>query len=130
MKKRNKTLGNKYIYSNPKIYCGEPVIKGTRIPVRIIKNIAKEKKVDFIKKKLFPELTFKQIEAAIKYKIIKPKMMDEEVELTLKVDGMVVNQTIFHKIQVKEFNELDNLIIDWLDKKEKKELELNELYEK
>jgi uncharacterized protein (DUF433 family) len=58
---------NKRITINPKIMVGKPVIKGTRIPVYLILNLLKEGyNFDRIIK-AYPELTKKDIKAAIEY---------------------------------------------------------------
>lgn len=58
---------NKEIIMNPKIMCGKPTIKGTRIPVYLILNlIATGYDFDRIIK-AYPELTKEKIKAALKY---------------------------------------------------------------
>lgn len=58
---------NNYIEINPKIMMGKPVIKGTRIPVHVILNLLAEG-YDFngIMKE-YPDLTLKDILAALEY---------------------------------------------------------------
>lgn len=52
---------------NPKIMVGKPVIKGTRIPVYLILNLLKQG-YDFNRIiRAYPELTKKDIKAAIEY---------------------------------------------------------------
>lgn len=58
---------NKNIVVNPKIMCGKPVIKGTRIPVYLILNLlAVGYTFDRIIK-AYPKLTKKDIKAALEY---------------------------------------------------------------
>ncbi len=68
---------NKEIITNPKIMCGKPTIKGTRIPVYLILNlIATGYDFDRIIK-AYPELTKEKIKAALKYAQIA--MQNEEI---------------------------------------------------
>ena len=58
---------NKRIAINPKILCGKPVIKGTRIPVYLILNLMAggytfERIIE-----AYPQLTKKDIRAALEY---------------------------------------------------------------
>lgn len=58
---------DKNIVVNPKIMCGKPVIKGTRIPVYLILNLlAAGYTFDRIIK-VYPQLTKKDIKAALEY---------------------------------------------------------------
>ena len=58
---------DKIIIANPKVMCGKPVIKGTRIPVYLILNlIASGYDFDRIIK-AYPELTKESIKAALEY---------------------------------------------------------------
>lgn len=58
---------NKTITMNPKIMCGKPTIKGTRIPVYLILNlIAAGYDFDRIIG-AYPELTKEKIKAALQY---------------------------------------------------------------
>lgn len=58
---------NKAITMNPKIMCGKPTIKGTRIPVYLILNlIASGYDFDRIIK-AYPELTKEKIKVALQY---------------------------------------------------------------
>lgn len=58
---------NKKIQINPKIMCGKPVIKGTRIPVYLILNLlATGYNFERIIK-AYPELTSNDIKAALEY---------------------------------------------------------------
>jgi uncharacterized protein (DUF433 family) len=58
---------NNHIEINPKIMMGKPVIKGTRIPVYVILNLLAEKYnfEEIIKE--YPDLTYKDILAALEY---------------------------------------------------------------
>jgi len=58
---------NNHIEINPKIMMGKPVIKGTRIPVYVILNLLAEGYTfeDIIKE--YPDLTKKDILAALRY---------------------------------------------------------------
>lgn len=58
---------DKNIVVNPKIMCGKPVIKGTRIPVYLILNLlAAGYTFDRIIK-AYPQLTKRDIKAALEY---------------------------------------------------------------
>jgi len=58
---------SKRIIVNPKIMCGKPVIKGTRIPVYLILNLlAAGYTFDRIIQ-AYPQLTKKDIKAALEY---------------------------------------------------------------
>ncbi len=58
---------NKRITINPKIMRGKPVIKGTRIPVYVILNLLAEGCTSGEIKKEYPDLTNKDVLAAIEY---------------------------------------------------------------
>lgn len=58
---------NKGITVNPKIMCGKPVIKGTRIPVYLILNLLEEGYTFDRIIKAYPQLTKRDIQAALKY---------------------------------------------------------------
>ena len=58
---------NKEITVNPKIMCGKPVIKGTRIPVYLILNLLAAGYTFERIIKAYPQLTKKDIKAALKY---------------------------------------------------------------
>lgn len=58
---------NKTIIVNPKIMCGKPVIKGTRIPVYLILNLLA---MSYTFERIiedYPQLTKKDIRAALEY---------------------------------------------------------------
>lgn len=52
---------------NPKIMCGKPVIKGTRIPVYLILNLLAGGYTFERITKAYPQLTKKDIKAALNY---------------------------------------------------------------
>jgi len=58
---------NKRITINPKIMCGKPVIKGTRIPVYLILNLLAAGYTFERIIKAYPQLTKKDIKAALEY---------------------------------------------------------------
>jgi uncharacterized protein (DUF433 family) len=75
---------NQNIVINPKIMCGKPIIKGTRIPVYLILNLFASG-YDFGKIiKAYPELTKQDIKSALNYtqNIVK-------YEDVLKIDRVV-----------------------------------------
>lgn len=72
----------KPIEVNPKIMCGKPVIKGTRIPVYLILNLIKAG-YDFKRIiKAYPQLTKEDIKAALTY---AEALTKHEEELVPKV---------------------------------------------
>jgi uncharacterized protein (DUF433 family) len=54
-----------YITSNPKIMGGHPVIKGTRIPVKVILYRLKEGYTMAAIRKLYPWVTIQTLEGAV-----------------------------------------------------------------
>ena len=58
---------NKRIIVDPKIMCGKPVIKGTRIPVYLILNLLAAGYTFERIIKAYPQLTKKDIKAALEY---------------------------------------------------------------
>lgn len=58
---------NKRITINPKILCGKPVIKGTRIPVYLILNLMAAGYTFERIIEAYPQLTEKDIRAALEY---------------------------------------------------------------
>lgn len=58
---------NKRITVNQKIMCGKPVIKGTRIPVYLILNLLAAGYTFERIIKAYPQLTKKDIKAALEY---------------------------------------------------------------
>ncbi|MDO8524399.1 MAG: DUF433 domain-containing protein [bacterium] len=72
---------NKAIVMNPKIMCGKPTIKGTRIPVYLILNlIATGYDFDRIIK-AYPELTKEKIKATLQF-LKRGRIMDNYFETT------------------------------------------------
>ena len=70
---------NQKITINPKIMCGKPVIKGTRIPVYLILNLlAKDYTFERIIK-AYPQLTKRDIKAALEYAQALTKYEEELV---------------------------------------------------
>ena len=59
---------NKRITINPKIMCGKPVIKGTRIPVYLILNLLAAGYTFERIIKAYPQLTKKDIKTTLKLK--------------------------------------------------------------
>ena len=57
------------IVINPKIKNGVPIIKGTRIPVSVIKDLLKTSSVEFVAR--FYHLSHEQVNACKKYVIEK-----------------------------------------------------------
>jgi len=57
----------KHIVVNPKIMCGKPVIKGTRIPIYLILNLLAANYTFERIIKAYPQLTKKDIKAALDY---------------------------------------------------------------
>jgi uncharacterized protein (DUF433 family) len=57
----------KRIIVNPKIMCGKPVIKGTRIPVYLILNLLAAGYTFERIVEAYPQLTKKDIKAALEY---------------------------------------------------------------
>lgn len=58
---------NKYIERNPKVMLGKPIIKGTRITVKLImRKLAGDYSVDDLLES-YPHLTRTQIQAALEY---------------------------------------------------------------
>lgn len=60
-------MDRQYVYTNPEILCGKPVISGTRIPVYLILELLEAGKS--IKQIVddYPELTEDEVIAAIKF---------------------------------------------------------------
>lgn len=58
---------NQRIIVNPKIMCGKPVIKGTRIPVYLILNLLAAGYTFERIIRAYPQLTKKDIKAALQY---------------------------------------------------------------
>lgn len=70
---------NKNITVNPKIMCGKPVIKGTRIPVYLILNLLAGGYTFERIIKAYPQLTEKDIKAALEYAQVLTKREEELV---------------------------------------------------
>lgn len=69
-----------WITSDPKVCCGKPCIKGTRIPVHIILDLlAAGEDFDGIKK-AYPNISDEQIRACIKY---ASTFVDEEAGVSI-----------------------------------------------
>jgi uncharacterized protein (DUF433 family) len=77
---------DKRITINPKIMCGKPVIKGTRIPVYLILNLLAAGYTFERIIKAYPRLTKKDIKAALEYAQILTKYEKEIVvpEIVMK----------------------------------------------
>lgn len=58
---------DKEVVVNPKIMCGKPVIKGTRIPVYLILNLLAAGYTFERIIQAYPQLTKKDIQAALRY---------------------------------------------------------------
>lgn len=88
----NTTVQNRYITKDEKILSGEPIIKGTRTPVRAIVEMWRMGNSPEEIVQGLPHLTLAQVFDALSYYSDNQKEINSHIEKNLIAEDLLVNQ--------------------------------------